>query len=1041
MSRFPRQAVLAALLSLLPFPTASFAFTGDALAASRADLVQAPAIIKGRVTDSATGRPIAGAQVVVLGGGTQRVQGATTSNSGEYTLRGVAPGTVTMRALRLGYQPSDQAVVVTAQGEVTANFSLASAVTRLEQVVTTATGEQSRRQVGMTVGTVTADSIVGAAPVANVQQVLTARTAGVLVTQTLGQVGNAPTVRLRGVTSVSLGSAPLIVVDNVRVGAGGGGGLDTINPEEIESIDVIKGPSASALYGTAAANGVLVIKTKRGRAGRTRWAGFTQHGQTEMPGGFFDNYWNFGKNIVNGAPVVSATPVHCLVASYAAGRCTIDSVTHINPYTNPQTNPFMNGPVHNYGIQASGGTEALRFFISADMVDETGPHYMNEFEQNRLKEATGKAPDPDFIRPNTNRQNSVRGNFAFALMPNANLDVSVGYHHKEVRQPVDGGFFGGFTNQYQAAPGCVGGSTQCSATNGTAKIYLGDVFSMDGRTKLQRLTGSSSLNWAPKSWLQLTAEGGIDNGNSYDTRLQLLGQGPQAVSFGPTQLQNFSGLDLTRANSLQYTTTLRAAATRQLTSSIHTVTTLGGQWFKNGTYSTIGQGYGLGVGSVTPNTAATRTVSTATVENATYGVYLQSQLAWRDVLFFTAAARNDHNSAFGRSSGNTVYPSANVSYVISEESWFPQLPGVNRLRLRSSMGTAGLAPGATAALQFLTARTYPQGAQDVSGLTIGSIGNASLKPEVTTEIEGGLDIGLVRDRVNIEATAYSKVSKDQIFLRTLAPSLGAGTNQTINIAKVRNTGLELSVDGQVLDTRRFTWNARLTGSRIGNKLITIGGIPLGTGRGQRNAAGYPLSAIWDRAVKYSDLNGDGFITVNELTAVPTTIPGANSDSMIGPSTPRFEAGLSNTFGILNNHVRLNTLLDYRGKYWGTNGVSTNRCTANVNCVTVNDPNNSSLELQAATVASQTTTGSAINASRWLWYSRNDFIKLREISISADLPARFVNRLLRGERATLILSGRNLATLWTMWPGVDPEENGAGNPPVLRLWYARLNFAF
>jgi hypothetical protein len=109
-------------------------------------------------------------------------------------------------------------------------------------------------------------------------------------------------------------------------------------------------------------------------------------------------------------------------------------------------------------------------------------------------------------------------------------------------------------------------------------------------------------------------------------------------------------------------------------------------------------------------------------------------------------------------------------------------------------------------------------------------------------------------------------------------------------------------------------------------------------------------------------------------------------------------------------------------------------------VTVNDPTNSSLELQAATVASQTATGSAVNASRWLWYSRNDFIKLREISLAADLPASWVTRS-RAQSATLILSGRNLSTLWTMWPGVDPEENGAGNPPVMKQWYVRLNVAF
>ena len=244
-----------------------------------------------------------------------------------------------------------------------------------------------------------------------------------------------------------------------------------------------------------------------------------------MPGGFPLNYWTFGKNIVNGVPVTAANPIHCLVASYAQKQCTIDSMTTFDPYKDPRSNPFKNGPAQTFGFQASGGSEALRFFVSADRQDVTGPYYMPEYEQDRIKTLTGKPPEDKFVRPSQLRQVSVRSNFTFALAKSANLDVAFGYQDREQRTPFDGGFFAGLSNQMLTAPGFL------TPTNGTAKIYVGDIYSIDSRNQTERMTGSASLNWTPKSWLQLTGEAGIDNGHLYNTQLQLPGEGPQAFSW------------------------------------------------------------------------------------------------------------------------------------------------------------------------------------------------------------------------------------------------------------------------------------------------------------------------------------------------------------------------------------------------------------------------------------------------------------------------------------------------------------------------------
>ena len=232
------------------------------------------------------------------------------------------------------------------------------------------------------------------------------------------------------------------------------------------------------------------------------------------------------------------------------------------------------------------------------------------------------------------------------------------------------------------------------------------------------------------------------------------------------------------------------------------------------------------------------------------------------------------------------------------------------------------------------------------------------------------------DRVNVEATWFNKLSRDQIFNRTLAPSFGAGNTQTVNIAKVRNTGLELSADAQIVDRRLFAWNSRLSGSHIVSRLITVGNIPLGTAKGIRNVAGYPLNGIWDRPYTYADKNADGFIVPSEITT-------ATADSMRGSNTPQYEAGFQNTFGLFNNHVHVTSLMDYRGDFWGVYAIGNSRCASALNCETVNDVH-APLDRQAAAVAStmsatttaagsgtRGTTTSSCGRFQWPWICRRD----------------------------------------------------------------------
>jgi hypothetical protein len=291
--------------------------------------------------------------------------------------------------------------------------------------------------------------------------------------------------------------------------------------------------------------------------------------------------------------------------------------------------------------------------------------------------------------------------------------------------------------------------------------------------------------------------------------------------------------------------------------------------------------------------------------------------------------------------------------------------------------------------------------------------------------------------VNVEATFFNKQSKDALFNRPLPPSYGAGANQFQNLAKVRNRGFEASVDATIVRTDPVQFDVRLNGSLIKNELTDAGGAPLPTAPGARNVQGFPLFGLWDRKlISYKDANGDGIISENEIVVSDTAL-------YRGPTLPERQAGLSGTLGFFKNTLRVSALFDYRGNFYNQWGYQSQRCVSSGNCRAVNDPT-APLADQAAAVAAN----SPSKRTNWGLFVRNDFVRFREMSVAYTVPQRLVD-MSRAKSATLVLSGRNLGTPWTKYPGIDPEANssvgntGGGNndffsPPTLRYWIVRFN---
>ncbi|MGH7719683.1 MAG: carboxypeptidase-like regulatory domain-containing protein, partial [Gemmatimonadaceae bacterium] len=352
-------------------------------------------VITGRVTDRTSGQPVVAAQVSVTG----TTLGRITGEDGRYMIPNVPAGPVQVQARRIGYESQTQSVTVADGATATLDFVLTEAVAQLEQVVTTVTGNQRRAEIGNAIARIDADSTVRSAPVRDLGDLVNGRAAGVQVFFPNGVVGQAPRFRIRGVNSFTVRNDPLVIVDGVRVENSPGtlgaanlvalvfpqntGRLADLNPEEIETIDIVKGPSAATLYGTDAANGVVLVTTKRGRAGEAAWTVYTEQGVSDVRADWPTNYFGWGRNTVTGAVQ------QCMLLALAAGQCRQDSVTTFNPMLDAPNSPLGTGHRQSYGLQVSGGATQLRYFFSGEFEDETGYLRLPDVEQEFLRQSRG----------------------------------------------------------------------------------------------------------------------------------------------------------------------------------------------------------------------------------------------------------------------------------------------------------------------------------------------------------------------------------------------------------------------------------------------------------------------------------------------------------------------------------------------------------------------------------------------------------------------------------------------------------------------------
>lgn len=981
---------------------------------------QERARVTGQVIDATDMRPLERAQLVIEGTN----YGALTNAQGRFLILNVPPGTHTLRAILLGYGQVTQEFTVEPGGTAEVDFQLSQSALQLEAVVVTTTGEQRKRELGNAVGTIQADEIVNVAPVNNMADLLQGRTAGVQVFNSAGTSGAGSRIRIRGSSSISLANDPLIYVDGIRVdsrqsdlGAGGQASsrFDDFNPEDIESIEIIKGPAAATLYGTEAANGVIRITTKRGRPGETQWNIWTEGGIVTEPNDYPLNYSGLDANSTDYA-------TSCLLSQVAAGNCSQTGVEAYQVLDDPDLTPVDDGSRMQLGLSVRGGTERINYYVSGEIEDEAGPYSLPGPDRLDLEERGIPITD-EVERPNQLQRRNLRVNLNSQLADNVTLAIRTGYLDSHFA------FTGNDNNSFGFLPSAFfGGSNPESAWGFQAPAQLfGRTFFQD----IQRFTAGSTVTWQPLQWLNLRSTAGLDYTNRHDVSFF-------ARDLGVPGQSNLGRKDSDYRNTWQYTLDASGTASFDLTPAITSNTSVGVQYFKNLFTGTQAWGIDIVNGASSIGTAAETFSNEFQTEDKTAGIFIDQQFGLNDRLFVTGAIRADDNSAFGQDFDLIYYPKASVSWIASEEPFFPEIGMLDQLRIRGAWGRSGLQPGSDDAIRTLAADaiTSPED-ETASGVSIGEVGNAELEPEKSSEIEVGLDAEMFTGRLGLELTYYDKRTEGALIELPLAPSLGASDEQWVNIGEVKNNGWEAAINGILVDVDNVQWDLTVSGSINNNELLSLGEGTEPIGSQTRFVPGFPLGGQWAQPINgYADDNGNGIIEAGELVIGDTL-------EFAGPGMPEQQLAFS-TVLTLFERFRVYGLLDYRGDYVAYNNTERFRCRFQL-CRALIDPT-TPLEEQSRAVASLYHPTQTV----WGYLEDADFWKLREVSLTYDLPESLASQF-RATTASITLTGRNLAT-WTDYSGMDPEINSAGSddnfgisefltqPPV-RYFTVRVNLAF
>ena len=919
--------------------------------------------------------------------------GTATDATGSFSLN--APGTASLVFSNIGY--TSQTIAINGRSEI--NVQLTEDLKTLNEVVVVGYGTQRKSDV---TGALTAISTKEFAqqPITRLDQVLQGRAAGVQVTQTNGAPGGDARIRIRGANSVLGNNDPLYVVDGF-VGAN----FNFVNPNDIETLQVLKDAASTSVYGSRGANGVVIITTKKGAKGlKVNYEG--QFSTSEvikkydvLPAGEFAEIVN-----ARATAVGSGLPF------------TADQIAQFkqNGGTDWQSLVFRNGSGQQHQITLSGGSDKTTFLISGNYLNQNGIVNNSGFKRYILR---------------TNLNTQINDKLSLRL----NLWGTRSQNHNT----LDGG---AITQTLAWAPTtpAYGTDGQPTFTDPIGSVYrnpLDYLYDQSIDANRSGLNINGGLNYKlPIKGLSLDLQYAVNFVNEQNLNLN----GKRLSNNNPTaSRQSFELLTLQNTNNLNYDLKVGDH-------SINAVAVLETQQFTNRNFTASAAGLRfpqLGYDNIGGNTAAT--VGSGYQKWTLLSLLGRVNYGYKDRYLVTAAVRRDGSSKFGPASRYSVFPSVAVGWRLSEEEFIKKLAVFSNLKLRGSWGMTGsqaINPYATLSTYSTIVSAFNNSAA-TAGVILGNPGNPDLKWETTKQVDVGLEMEFLNGRVRIEADYFRKNTTD-LLLNVAIPSYAGGGTQARNVGEIENTGFEFSIGGTPLATGNFRWETNLNFSTLQNKVINLGGLPRlgqGTGVGAGMSTtnefmlmpGEPLGSYWglnylgtwkaneaDQAAKqgrvpgdphYQDLNGDNAITTDDF-------------QIIGRAFPKATGGWNNT--VTYKGLTLNVF--FTGVF-GVDKLNYTRAAAlsgsgdarQFILSEIRDyyrPGNETSDVPAFTKTYQPFTQS----SRFL--EDGSFVRLKNVSLSYTVPTGFINNK---ANIRVFASATNLLTI-TNYKGPDPESARVGS---------------
>ncbi|WP_158267054.1 SusC/RagA family TonB-linked outer membrane protein [Chitinophaga niastensis] len=993
-------------------------------------LVFPPQIITGQVLDAA-GDPVPGATIFIK----ELKKGTQTNVKGEFTLQGIAPGNYTLVISSIGFDAQEKTIKVGSE-TLTVPVILKAGVSKLQEMVVTALGiQKSSRSVTYNVQTISGKEVNTVKDPSFINS-LTGKVAGVTINSSTSGIGGSTRVIMRGVKSLFYNNNALYVVDGIPLpnlftgqpsglfgGSDGGDGIANFNPEDIESMSVLTGASAAALYGSQAANGAIIITTRKGEVGNTRV--------------------NFSSGATMYKPFVlpqTQTTYGSVPGSFLSWGPKLQQ-----PFNYQPKDFFQTGTNFTNSIDVSTGSERSQTYVSAAAVN-----------------AKGIIPNNTFHRYNFSARNTSE-----LYKDKLTLDVGAMYLTQEQQNPPrPGQYFNPLLPVYLFPRGDTISKYQDferfdpNRNFSTQYWPYGDLgFQAQNpwwiinrnmfNTKRDRFMGSLALKYNINSWLNVSGRVKLDNTNDtydsdlYATTIKLLAGGDNG------------GYTHSTTNTKQVYADVLLNMNKQF-NDFNVMATLGSSIVDN-KINGIGQGGKLlmvpNFFSLTNIDAANSRPTQTLSRDQTQAIFFSGQLGYKNRLFLEVTARNDWSSALAYATKSSFfYPSVGLSGVISDMLHLPAF--ISYAKLRTSYSGVGNAPPI-----YLTNPTYPISANGTPG-TITTRPFSGLQPEKTTSYEAGADLRFSKDRIHFSLTYYNANTRNQTF--TVTPSAGVGVSgYYVNAGKVQNKGIEASLgfNGYV---GNVSWNPNVTFTLNRNKILEM--LPAFTdpytgvtvkqdslvaasagSYEMKLAKGGSTGDIYAQGLE-KDANGN-YATDNKGFPVIS-----KSFDKIGSTNPDFNLGINNSFGYKN--FSLSFLIDARvgGKVISATqsimdfyGVSTASADARDKGGVFFNGKQVDAQTYYSKVAGA--SGGSTGAMALYTYSATN-VRLRELSIGYTLPGSALNYKVRSIKFSLI--ARNLWMIYNNAP-YDPESVAATgtffqgfdyfNPPSLKNIGASIKVSF